>query len=170
MKTLLELSLLQEQIILNIIIGASIAIGVYALVLLFRKPKEEGGKYSLPKFKIKEGKEGDWEEGLAKNQDSYGACTYRFSAKWAHYMEREMAKGKKVEDIAEDCCSEADKDEGISGFMYGCAVEILSNAWEHGEELRKWHNIDTQIGNEGEKANESGGVLNPAVMSIGTEE
>jgi len=32
--------------------------------------------------------------------------------------------------------------------------------------LRKWHNIKTQIGNEGEKANASGGVLNPALLNI----
>lgn len=51
--------------------------------------------------------------------------------------------------------------------MYGCAVSILSQVWIHGEELRRWHNLDSQIGTEGEKANESGGVLNPAVLNIG---
>jgi len=51
--------------------------------------------------------------------------------------------------------------------MYGCAVVILSKCWEHGEALRRWHNKDTQIGDEGDRANESGGVLNPALLSIG---
>jgi hypothetical protein len=30
------------------------------------------------------------------------------------------------------------------------------------------HNIDKQCGNEGEKANESGGTLNPALLSFST--
>lgn len=57
--------------------------------------------------------------------------------------------------------------EGITGFMYGCAVSALAHFWAHGEALRRWHNLDTQIGTEGEKANESGGVLNPALLNIG---
>ena len=40
-------------------------------------------------------------------------------------------------------------------------------ALANGEDLRRWHNLDTQIRNEGEIANEKGGVLNPAIMSIG---
>ena len=34
------------------------------------------------------------------------------------------------------------------------------------ERLRKWHNIDTQLGTEGEEANTGNGVLNPALLSI----
>ena len=48
---------------------------------------------------------------------------------------------------------------------YG-AVSTLSKVWEHGEELRRWSNLDLQIGNEGEKANESGGTLNPALLNV----
>ena len=53
-----------------------------------------------------------------------------------------------------------------SGFQYGAAVTTLAACWEHGDELRRWHNLKSQIGNEGEKANESGGVLNPAILNI----
>lgn len=60
--------------------------------------------------------------------------------------------------------------EGVTGFMYGCAVTQLYWHWVHGEELRRWHNLDTQIGDEGEKANESGGVLNPAILTFGSNE
>jgi len=48
---------------------------------------------------------------------------------------------------------------GITGFMYGCAVNLLSQCWKHGEELRKWHN--KEYGHEGD------GVVNPAVFTIG---
>ena len=50
--------------------------------------------------------------------------------------------------------------------MYGAAVSTLVAVWEHGEALRRWHNLKTQIGNEGERANASGGVLNPALLTV----
>jgi hypothetical protein len=107
-----------------------------------------------------------WEEGLSKNQDPYGFACYRYAARWANFMERDIAAGKLLADIAEATSHEAD-DEGITGFMYGAAVSVLSVVWKRGEELRRWHNLKTQIGKEGEKANESGSVLNPALLSIG---
>ena len=51
--------------------------------------------------------------------------------------------------------------------MYGWAVAQIARVWAHGEALRRWHNLDTQIGNEGERANASGGTLNPALLNVG---
>lgn len=45
---------------------------------------------------------------------------------------------KVVVDNANRLSHEADV-EGITGFMYGCAVSILSQYWKYGEELRKWN-------------------------------
>ena len=108
----------------------------------------------------------DWEKGKENNTDFYGAEIYRYAEDWANLMESKMDEGEKLEDIASATSSEADT-EGITGFMYGAAVSILSGVWEYGEELRRWHNLDTQIGNEGEKANENGTTLNPALLNIG---
>ena len=69
-------------------------------------------------------------------------------------MERRIS----VAGCAEEASHIADT-EGITGFQYGCAVGILSQVWVHGEKLRRWHNLDRQIGNEGELANEKGGVM-----------
>ena len=80
----------------------------------------------------------DWITGLQNNTDPYGSAVYRYAETWANLMEVKMEQGMKIEQIAEDCSDEADT-EGITGFMYGCAVQILSNCWEHGEELRRWH-------------------------------
>lgn len=107
-----------------------------------------------------------WDETVAKNQDSYGGGAIRYTEAWADLMEKLMAEGAELSDIAEKASHDADT-EGITGFMYGCAVGILAQVWEHGEELRRWHNLDSQIGTEGEKANESGGTLNPALLNIG---
>jgi len=107
-----------------------------------------------------------WNVGLDNNTDPYGRACYTYAERWADLMEAALAGGKPIADVAKATSHEADV-EGITGFMYGCAVSILASCWEHGEELRKWHNLDCQIGTEGEKANDSGGVLNPAILSIG---
>ncbi len=110
-----------------------------------------------------------WKEFEDKNSDPYWSGVVRYAKKWAELMEEAMDNGEKIADIADKLSHEADT-EGITGFMYGCAVSSLSEHWEHGEELRRWHNINTQIGTEGEKANESGSVLNPALLNIGKKE
>jgi hypothetical protein len=106
-----------------------------------------------------------WEKGLANNQNEYGRAIYRYAEAWADLMETLMEAGESLEDIADKASHEADT-EGITGFMYGAAVSILSACWEHGEELRRWHNLKTQLNDEGEKANQSGGVLNPALLRV----
>jgi len=98
-----------------------------------------------------------FEDWKAKNSDGYGACIFKFAESWAKLMQVEMAKGKKLHECAQQASFEADT-EGITGFMYGAAVSILSQCWKHGEELRKWHNKD--YGHEGD------GVVNPAVLTI----
>lgn len=110
--------------------------------------------------------EPSWLSWVESNREGYGACIMRYAARWANRMEAAIKGGAKVSDCASKCSHEADT-EGITGFMYGAAVAMLAKCWVYGEQLRQWHNIDTQIGTEGEKANASGGVLNPAVLTIG---
>lgn len=107
-----------------------------------------------------------WQKVQDNNQNEYGGIILKYAARWANLMEREMANGERLPDIAEATSHDANT-ERISGFMYGCAVSTLAAVWEHGEALRRWHNKDVQIENEGDRANESGGVLNPAVLTIG---
>ena len=106
-----------------------------------------------------------WEEGLAANSDPYGGATYEYAEKWANLMEADIGGGKLLSDIAKRTSHDADKDIGITGFMYGCVVQILGEVWIHGEELRRWHN--DQYGESGQRANESGGTINPAILTIG---
>ena len=108
-----------------------------------------------------------WELGLKNNQDSYGGGVYKFAESWANLMEKNLEGGEEFKDFAKETSHKADTD-GITGFMYGAAVSVLSYCWEYGEQLRVWHNLGTQIGNEGEKANKGKGVLNPALLNIST--
>lgn len=117
-------------------------------------------------MKLKPNTKTEYQEWIAKNSDPYGSGVVRYVAKWAKLMEAEIEAGKTVSAIAQETSHTADT-KGITGFMYGCAVQALAHFWIHGEELRRWHNKDTQIGDEGDRANESGGVLNPAILNIG---
>jgi len=119
-------------------------------------------------MKIIEGKQDGYKTWYDQNDDSYGHRCFTYAEDWADLMEKHIADGETLALCAKPTSHEADTD-GITGFMYGAAVSILSQFWEHGEELRRWHNLDIQLGHEGEKANETGAVLNPALLCIGKE-
>lgn len=116
-------------------------------------------------MQIIEGKEKEYQDWYDKNPDDYGHACFTYAERWADLMEQAIANGEQFEDVAENLSHVADKD-GITGFMYGVAVSILSKAWIHGERLRRWHNLATQIGDEGKRANEKGTILNPAILNI----
>jgi len=116
-------------------------------------------------MKIKNGMEKEYKEYAKNNSDPYGNAVVRYSEIWADLMEKKIEEGIPLVDIASSTSHEADT-EGITGFMYGCAVSSLAHYWIYGEELRRWHNLETQIGKEGEEANKNGGTLNPALLSM----
>ena len=111
----------------------------------------------------------DWIK--AQSGDPYGERIFSYAEDWANLLEKQMAKSgddpKTVIEKYADSFSHLADTDGITGFMYGAAVSVLAKAWVHGDLLRRWHNIKTQIRDEGEKANESGGTLNPALLNIG---
>lgn len=87
--------------------------------------------------------EAGWKASVEKNQDPYDVCIMRYAERWANLMEDKLAQsGAPLSDIAGVASREAGT-EGITGLMYGCAVSILSQFWKYGEELRRWHNLDT---------------------------
>lgn len=89
--------------------------------------------------------------------DGYSYGIVKYAQRWAELMESEIEGGKAVREIADRTSHEADTD-GITGFMYGCAVQALSHFWEYGEDLRKWHNKEYDYSGDG--------VVNPAVLTI----
>jgi hypothetical protein len=110
--------------------------------------------------------EAAWKEYERTNTDPYGKGCVDYARAWAGAMEARLTEGANLEDIADATSQAVNKrsEFGITGFMYGCAVSMLAQCWQHGEALRRWHNLKTQLGTEGERANESGGVLNPALL------
>ncbi|EOH94804.1 hypothetical protein [Enterococcus pallens] len=111
------------------------------------------------KFKNDEAEKG-WQTFVTNNQDPYGNGVVKYCERWASLMEEKIANGLSVAVAADKTQYEADK-EGITGFMYGCAVNTLSHCWAHGDALKDWHNGKYSYGGKG--------VVNPAIFTVGSE-
>ena len=115
-----------------------------------------------------------WDVWVKQNEDAYGKCCVDVARRVMEILDEElgnpivggydnpMSTHKLI--CRADCDIEAG---GITGFMAGCVAQMVSQCHSRGEEFRKAWNLHTQIGKEGEEANKTGGVLNPAVMNIG---
>ncbi|QKZ15857.1 hypothetical protein HU175_22320 [Spirosoma sp. KUDC1026] len=99
-----------------------------------------------------------WDSWKANNDDDYGRGIFAFAEVWGRLMQIEIAAGLSVADAAHKMQYEPSY-LGITGFMFGAAVNVLSQCWEHGEALRQWHN--ERWGRKG-----ADGVVNPASFSI----
>lgn len=109
-----------------------------------------------------------WQKAVEANKDPYGGAVIVYAEKWARIMEARMKQmpGVTVAECAEAASHLAD-DDGITGFMYGAAVSTLAQVWIHGEELRRWHNRQYMTEEKARAADESGGTVNPAILTIG---
>lgn len=113
-------------------------------------------------MKVKKSAEQAYQNFVDVNsKDGYSHAVVTYMNRWADMMEAEMESGKSLPDIAKQTSCDADI-EGITAFMYGCAVGALSEFWEYGEELRVWHNA--QYGHHGD------GVVNPAIFTFKARE
>lgn len=112
-------------------------------------------------MQIKEGLEEEYAKYKVLNVDPYSKCTVDYAEAWADAMEARIAEGAKLEDIADATSHEVDSRPGfgITGFMYGCAVQSLAHFWVHGDALRVWHNAQYGVKSDP-------GTVNPAVFSI----
>lgn len=112
----------------------------------------------LPPMQFSEEWKAKRELGLKNNQDSYWQAIFSYAENWAKLMQEAIEKEwKTLEEVAEKLSHDADL-EWITWFMYGAAVNILSQTWKYWNELRKWHNKEYKY--------EWEGVVNPAVLTI----
>jgi hypothetical protein len=106
-----------------------------------------------------------WQSWVDANKDAYGKCCVDVARRVMRFLD-----GEPGEFDCHDLITRADTDieaGGITGFMAGAVAAMVSKCHSRGEEFRRKWNCDTQIGDEGDKANESGGILNPALLKIG---
>lgn len=113
-------------------------------------------------MKILEGYEKEYKDWYDMNSDGYSRAIFDYAERWAEMLENKIESStedvmKVIIDNADKLSHEADT-EGITGFMYGCAVSILSSCWKYGEYLKKWHNKEYNYDGDG--------VVNPAIFTI----
>ena len=111
-------------------------------------------------MKVKSGLKEEYADYVKKNHDPYGKCIVDWGEKFGILLETERTDFKEMIDEAAKGLG------GPTGFMYGCLISAIAHFHPRGEEVRRWSNLDLQIKDEGEKANKSGGVLNPALVTI----
>lgn len=94
-----------------------------------------------------------WEEAKAGNTDSYGGSAV---AAAAHTMVL-LDEGKTP--------AEAEKagfhGKDLTGFLAGCAAQMIGQVHERGDEFRKWWNLKYGVTEE----QADGGTVNPAIMT-----
>ena len=105
----------------------------------------------------KPGLEAEWEKSVMGNQDGYGHGVVDATVVVCAALD----SGKSCDEARN-----ASYGLGITGFMAGCMAQWVAYFHPRGEEFRRFWNKDNQIGDEGERANDSGGVLNPALLSL----
>lgn len=70
-------------------------------------------------------------------QDVRNNAVISYAERWADMMEQRISNGTSVSEAAAQTRYEANQ-ENLSWFMYGNAVRVLVNFWDHGEELWQW--------------------------------
>lgn len=122
----------------------------------------------------------DWKEKQRCPEDplaeGYGMAPFLRAERWANLMEARMAASpdEPFEKIAAETERQAGRnaeaedalDQGITGFQFGCVIAILAECWTEGEALRRWHNAQYGVTPE----TDTGGVVNPAILTIQTKE
>ena len=108
----------------------------------------------------------DWKKQVKINDDSYGKACVDVAREVMRLLDEQEGEFDPHTLICE--ADDAAKTGGITGFMAGCVASMVSHCHSRGDEFRRAWNTHNQIGDEGDRANDSGGVLNPALMTIET--
>ena len=109
-----------------------------------------------------------WDDCVKMNADSYGKACVDVARKVMEILDaNEPFDTYKIIRQADD--EALGKNGGITGFMAGCVAQMVSQYHNRGEEFRKAWNKDNQIEDEGDRANDSGGILNPALLNISSK-
>lgn len=105
-----------------------------------------------------------WDRSVEVNSDPYGKACVDVARRVMELLDQgePMNCRKLITDADEQI-----KAGGITGFMAGCVAQMVSCLHSRGEEFRRSWNTGNQIGTEGDRANDSGGVLNPALLQVG---
>lgn len=114
-----------------------------------------------------------WNEWEENNTDSYGGACVKVAEEVMRLLDEDDTPLREgyYPDVhtPHGIICKADenvKAGGITGFMAGAVAAMVSQCHSRGEEFRRIWNREQQINDEVDKANEEGGVLNPALLTV----
>ena len=73
----------------------------------------------------------------------YADCI-AYAEYWARLMQLQMSQGKALDGVASEAVFESGL-YNVDGYQFTDAIDMLSQCWIYGEELRKWYDHDCQI-------------------------
>ena len=121
----------------------------------------------VPIIKTKE-----WNEYVNANKDPYGKAVIDAARELMNKLD-EIENNSTVplmdlhgwsKDLVHQVNDELNL--GLTAFQAGCVAQIVSECHSLGELFRKDWNRSIQLSDEGEEANKTGGVLNPALLIL----
>lgn len=119
-------------------------------------------------MRIKHGMKKKYKEWLDVNKDGYSRTCFVYAERFADMLEIEYVKAidvpmSKILELHGDKFSHDADIEGVTGFMVGMSINILSQCWEFGKDLKLWWN--TKYGQP-----DAEGTVNPAILVVGEKE
>ena len=104
-----------------------------------------------------------WHIYVTANRDAYGGCCVSVARRVMEILD----EGAPIESCRRLICRADDEAQtgGITGFMASAVAQMVSECHERGEEFRRAWNSENQLAGEGDAANESGDVLNIALLT-----
>lgn len=108
-----------------------------------------------------------WNKWVRNNTDAYGSACIAVAREAMEILDESgpIDPHKLISDADDKA-----KTGGITGFMAGCVAGMISKCHSRGEEFRRLWNKEYQLENEGDKANEKGTILNPALLNLEAKE
>jgi hypothetical protein len=110
-----------------------------------------------------------WDKWVAANTDAYGGACINVAREAMRLLDE---RPEPITDTHKLICDadDAAKTGGITGFMAGCVAQMIAKCHSRGEEFRRAWNGENQLGDEGDRANDKGTILNPAVLCVGKKQ
>ena len=108
-----------------------------------------------------------WKKLKDSNTDGYGGACVLVAERVMQLLDNDPGDFDASKLVR---CADKDVDfvvGGITVLMAGTVAAMVTECHSRGDEFRRKWNCETQIADEGDRANESGGVLNPALLNIG---
>ena len=108
--------------------------------------------------------EAGWKQCEDSNKDGYGGACVDVAREVMHLLDERPGPFDPNDIISE--ADDALGTGGITGFMAGCEAQMVAVYHSRGEEFRRAWNRKYQTPEQAEQSDASGGIVNPAILTL----